>query len=88
MIRSFIYVYLRPSAVHFEKIPASLYPFTLPPPAISTPLRYPPVLTRPPLRLNLTACARLLYDAGGGHGCWLVLPGAGMAVEIYNLSDF
>jgi hypothetical protein len=29
----------------------------------------------------------MLCGAGGGHGCWLVLPGAGMTVEIYNLLD-
>jgi hypothetical protein len=34
---------------------------------------------------NPTASARLLCDAGGGLGHWLVLPVAGMAVEIYNL---
>lgn len=41
-----------------------------------------------PLSLNPTPCAGVLCNAGGGLGWWLVLPGVGMAVEIYNLSDF
>jgi hypothetical protein len=43
---------------------------------------------RPSQTYTATDGARMFCDAGGGLGWWLVLPGVGMAVEIYNLSDF
>jgi hypothetical protein len=45
----------------------------------------PPTLAPPALPHNLRPDA---LRAGGGFGWWLVLPGADMAVKIYNLSDF
>ena len=42
---------------------------------------------RPPQPNIATDGARVVCDACGGLGCWLVLPAVGIAIKIYNLCN-